>query len=495
MKMQNHGKIILLLLMSMSMVWSDGVVASVSSTNVIKGDSVQLHLKATGDAPKFPQIDKIGDVFVQGSRQNSSSNMTIINGALSYKSSTTLVLEFTPTQNMTIPAYTVEIDGKAYKTNPIKIGLSKAPKVSANKNAPYFLLMHSDKKSLMVGETIVVSTSLSLSAQSQVRELGEYNAIHSKDFFIQEIGEIKQYKQRNRRIIERKYAITAKKEGTITLESISAKLGFQDTNRRSFFGMGTVWKSVHSNALKLHVTAQSQESDLVGDFKISTKIDAQEVKPNKPINLTIKIEGKGNLEAFEIPKYEIDGVMIYSDDAKIETKIVNGEIYSTYNKSFALISEKSFTVPAKSFSMLSIKDKSLQSLDIQAFDIKIKAPTSSYTTMPKTTGIVQSNQIPTIVSKEKIVEKTIEVQSVAWWMLALAFMTGVLFILAIQAFLGRKKSIRPYKESEALKILYAHISEGKEVEEMVRKLYARKNGDKSVEIDKKVLRKMIERFV
>jgi uncharacterized protein (DUF952 family) len=52
----------------------------------------------------------------------------------------------------------------------------------------------------------------------------------------------------------------------------------------------------------------------------------------------------------------------------------------------------------------------------------------------------------------------------------------------------------PYKESEALKMLYAHISENKAVEEMVHKLYARKNGDMSVQIDKKELKALVERF-
>jgi hypothetical protein len=53
---------------------------------------------------------------------------------------------------------------------------------------------------------------------------------------------------------------------------------------------------------------------------------------------------------------------------------------------------------------------------------------------------------------------------------------------------------KPYKESEALKILYGHMSDDTEIEEMVRKLYAKKSGDKSVQIDKKVLREMVERF-
>ncbi len=88
---------------------------------------------------------------------------------------------------------------------------------------------------------------------------------------------------------------------------------------------GTKWKQMASNSLELEVLPQVQESDLVGDFTLDATIDAQEVKANKPVNLTIKIEGKGNLESFEFPKYEIDGVTVYSDEAKIETKVVDGE--------------------------------------------------------------------------------------------------------------------------------------------------------------------------
>ena len=38
------------------------------------------------------------------------------------------------------------------------------------------------------------------------------------------------------------------------------------------------------------------------------------------------------------------------------------------------------------------------------------------------------------------------------------------------------------------------MSEDPTIEEMVRKLSARKNGDKNVQIDKKVLKEMVERF-
>jgi len=60
--------------------------------------------------------------------------------------------------------------------------------------------------------------------------------------------------------------------------------------------------------------------------------------------------------------------------------------------------------------------------------------------------------------------------------------------------LATLKRANPYSEAEALKTLYAHIGEDEAVEEMVRKLYAKKHGDKSVEIDKKDLQELVSRF-
>ena len=100
-----------------------------------------------------------------------------------------------------------------------------------------------------------------------------------------------------------------------------------------------------------------------------------------------------------------------------------------------------------------------------------------------------------VQTKEVIVEKEVEVKSVAWWMLAVAFALGALFMFSVKKLPKFKsRTANPYKESEALKILYAHMSEAPEIEAMVRKLYAKKNGDKSVVIDKKELKALVERF-
>ena len=94
-----------------------------------------------------------------------------------------------------------------------------------------------------------------------------------------------------------------------------------------------------------------------------------------------------------------------------------------------------------------------------------------------------------------LVHKNEKITSAPWWMLAIAFALGALFMYLLQFFLKVwQRKERKYKESDALKILYGHISEDKAVEEMVRKLYAKKRGDKSVKINKKELKEMIEKY-
>ncbi len=217
------------------------------------------------------------------------------------------------------------------------------------------------------------------------------------------------------------------------------------------------------------------------------------------MNLTVKIEGEGSLEDFEFPEYEIDGVTIYSDDAKVDTQIIGKKLKSTYTKSFAFISANDFTVPARSISVYDAKTSTVKTLEIPSYEVKVESNKAALATpVDKTekSAVVQTN----IKQDESLLpdaaEKKVEVKSVEWWMLMLAFILG-LFMMYLFKYLPLSKFKReksPYKESEALKILYAHINESKEIEDMVRKLYAKKNGDKSVVIDKKVLRELVEKI-
>jgi hypothetical protein len=401
-----------------------------------------------------------------------------------------------PEHDMTIPSYMVNISGKKYKTDPIAIKVVKSNAPSKQGNTLFDLTMKASKTKVHVGESFMLTVYFSLRSDVHLSQEVQYTQPGLTDFTVTDVGEQKAYVKGNYQVQEVRYIVTAQKEGNFTVTPAQAKVGVPDRSRRDIFGMtfGTKWYQTASNSVKIEVLPQAQESDLIGHFSLESHVDATEVKANKPVNLTVKIEGNGNLEGFEFPKYEIDGVTVYSDEAKIETKVVGGELYSTYAKSFAFIADSDFSIPERTFSVYDTKEKKLTALKVQGYDIKVKASqgASAMTSSHSPKGIVQTNVTTPVQTKEVVVEKKVEVKTVAWWMLALAFTAGILFMYLLR-FIPAKKQ-KPYKESEALKILYGHMGEDTKIEEMVRKLYAKKNGDKSVQIDKKELKEMVERF-
>jgi len=498
--MRNHGnlmgKIIFVLVSTFQLLWAESVEATLANTEVVQGNMAQLRIVATGNRAEFPNIREIGCSQVLGRHQSQSNSFTYINGKSESKHTTTLTLTFAPQHDMTIPSYSIDIDGTVYKTEPIELKVikSNAPQVS-NSNK-FSLLMRTDQKSAMVGEPFIVTVFFSLQNGVRLSENPQYNKPEFKGFFVKEVEQEQAYREGNRQVTELKYILIPQLEGNFTLEPATAKIGIADTSRRDMFGrfFGTVWTPIASNTINIEVKKKPEDTDLVGSFTIESNIDKENVKANKPVNLTVKIEGEGSLEDFEFPNY---GVTVYSDEATIESNLVGDKLHSSLTKSFAFISDHTFSIPARSISVYDTKKGNVNYLEIPAYKIKVEANkivASASNTPDK--GAVQTNLKQVDTPQSSVAKKEVEIKSVAWWMLAVAFVLGSIFMYLLRylptAKWTRNKS--PFKESEALKILYAHMSEDVEAEMMVRKLYAKKNGDKSVIIDKKVLKALVEKY-
>ena len=459
---------------------------------------VQLKLKAIGKRAAFPKILEIGGSQVVGRHQGHNNSFSYINGVMKNERSSSLILTFAPQHDTVVPSYSINIDGTVYKTDPIALKVVKATVPKMAKSNKFSLQMRSDKNSVMVGEPVLVTVYFSLENGVRLSENPQYDPPAFKGFFVKEIDKEKVYREGNRQVTELRYLLTPQKEGNFTIAPATAKVGVADRSRRDMFGrfFGTVWVPIISNSIDIEVKEIKQNADLVGNFYIENTIDKQQVKANKPVNLRVKIEGEGSLEDFEFSEYEIDGVTIYSDDAKVETEIIGKKLKSTYVKSFVFISDSDFKIPARSISVYDTKTSTVKTLEIPAYDIKVESIKAAILNTDKTE---KSAAVQTNIKQDKsllpdVVEKKVEVKSVEWWMLILAFILGLILMYVLKyvplSKFKRDKSL--FKESEALKILYAHINESKEIEEMVRKLYAKKNGDKNIVIDKKELRELVE---
>ncbi len=494
MKMQNLGRVLLIVILSMVGLMADSVEATVNTQEVVKGNPVQLRIKAVGKSAAFPNIHQINGEKVTSSGTSKSSSMRITTRGMESETQTTRTYIFVPNRDMVIPSYTINISGTKYTTEPIEIKVVDTQAPGVQGNADFSFVLKTDKKSVQVGESFVVTLYISVSSFVSGAQIGDFVDPSSQDFFLKAIEGQKEYQANNASVIEKRYIVTAKKEGNFTIAPASAKLGQPDRNRQDIFGRYDMrWTAIASNTLEVEVKAQAKDTDLVGDFNIDAKLDTQTVKTNKPVNLTVKIEGQGSLEDFEFPSYEIEGVTIYSDKAKVESSLVGDELRSTYSKSFAFIAEEDFVIPKRTISVYDPNTKEEKFLEVEEHIVSVEGKKVS--TTPLETSPVQTNIVQTLQIKDDVVEKNTELKSIEWWIPALAFTLGGLCMYLLR-FIPKltRKSEKRYKESDALKILYAHMSDNPDVEAMVRKLYAKKNGDKSVKIDKKELKKMVERF-
>jgi len=475
----------------------------VSDTEIVAGNVIRLKIRATGNKVVFPNIEEINGVQVLEQHERITNKFHYINGVLN-KEHTALILTFAPHHDMTIPSYDVKIDGRMYKTEPVKIKVMPATAQNMEGNNKFYLHLEADKKSVMVGEAIVATVYLSLKLGLQLSENPQYTKPAFKGFFSKELGDEKVYQEGNRQIMELKYLLTPQSEGDFTVGPARAKLGEVDKKRRDMFGrfIRTRWVPIASNRVKIKVTKKSKESDLVGRFTIENSLDTKNVKANKPVNLTIKITGNGTLEDFVFPDFEIDGVTVYSDDAAVITDLNNDTVRSTYSKNFAFISNYDFTIPARRISVYDTKSKTVKYLEVPSYDVHVEGSPAQTQQKPQV-KILDADKVH---SNLKIPQKSMldieedndfsAVQSPSWWMIVSAFVSGLLVMYLFKYFLSIrwKRKGSTIKEAEALKILYAYINDSKEVEDMVRKLYAKKNGDKSIIIDKTILEMLVERY-
>ena len=405
----NIQKLLILMLILSTFIHANegpvGAKAVVSNKNILSGNIVEFHIRATGKLAVFPIVKNIDGIKVLSSDER-ITNMHVYNNGKLQRECTILTLTFAPKDDMTIPSYEVEIDGRRYKTKPIKLKMKDNTTSNQNKSDIFSLKLISHTKSVAVGEAFLVTVRLSLQDDFLISKKLQYHRPKFRGFFVEQIDKGKSYDDGSHQITELRYILTPHTEGNFTLGPAYAKVGLQDRSKKVMSNVDKSRKIFQraSNTLALEVLPQSIQSDLVGDFTLESKIDKQKVASGKPVKLSIKLKGEGDLTHFDFPNYTLDGVTIYSDEAKIDIEAVDGKIHSRYSKAFVFISEESFTIPEQLFTMHNPKTGTVTELKVNTFTIEVSASNTDVmtakTSKPTTPAISIGKQMKHI--KEKI---------------------------------------------------------------------------------------------
>jgi len=428
----NLGKTLLWLLLLPLMAWAD-VSAKLSKSIIYNGDQVRLILEADGADIEFPELTDIAGYPILGTSNRSS--VTYNNGNMT--KSLTRSYIFQPTKDVIIPVYKVMIDGVEEMTAPLTLRVTKASGAISIKDSVR-LEMTVDKKEAYVGEPITLELTFKSLPNASYHKV-ELSEPELKKFWTKKVQGLKQGRDGEYTTQTYTYVLFPQEEGTFTLQPPFVRLGtrvrggvFSDP----FFGNigGRMsWKKLFANELTLNIKPLPNNLEVYGDFRITAEVDKQEVKANKPINLTIDIMGQGNIE--DIQKFELDipNAVVYSDELKVSN---SGITKGVVTQKLAIVADRDFTIPSMSFSFFDAKTKKSKTIKTEPIKIKVIGSTIEAITSNSIEQKVVAKAVQPAVSEEKMVIVESEpIDKVLWYIFGL--LSGML--LTTSAWFIRKK--------------------------------------------------------
>jgi len=488
--MKNLGNIIILIL-ALTTWLNAGVRAELSRDSVTLGETVILRLHVDGSSSvQEPVISKLCGVKVLSTSH--STNMQIING--SYKKNQIFSYSFMPTSTCKIDPISVKIDGKYETTEPLELKVSQ---VSITKNSPFILTMEAEKPSVYVGEPFKVIIKLKQRKNAEAVD-SKFAPPELKNFWIKEQYQSNRYQEGEYSVTEIVYIMAAQKSGTQHIGRAQLQIA-QRTHSRDAWGQWfpqLQWRSFFTNELDLDVKPLPEGINLVGHFKISAMLDKMEAAPNDAVNLTLQVSGSGNFEDIDSLKPYIEGVNIFEEDATTKAKIVNGEYQATWQQKMAFVSEHDYTIPPIELKYFDPKSQTVVTISTKALHVKIKG---SVKKVEKPLNIERCDEDKVVKIESAPATATTSSQPAYLWLISLII--GVVIGIAFTKIPWdrfkkedeRSLSVNIRDEKSVLNFLLNHI-EDREASEMVKLLEAKLYEGKSIDIDKKQLKKLVKRL-
>ena len=470
MKNLSLGKsLITILILFITILNGATVETKVDKKEIYKGDIINYTIIAYGDKIEFP---KIRDINSSAILNTSTGMQTVI---INNKVTKSLIKTYTisPEHNLTIPSYEVKVDGKVYKTKPIDIKVVQPSKSAGG--ARYLLELKANKKVVRVGEPIKLSI---IFKQRRDIKIDRLNIIppNLNGFWVKDLGDFTQGIDGNYITQTKSYLIFPQKDGNFTIPSIVAQVGkIKKTSNNLFddpffsaFNSSIEWSRIASNSLNIEVIPLPQGVTVSGNFNIQAKVDKTKVYANKPVNLTIKIEGSGNIDDIEKFNINLPDAIIYADDPKINSYIKNGKYYGTFTQKIAIIADRNYTIPSIEFKFFDGKEVKI--IKTKPIKIEVIGGNSSNDNIKVVASNIDKN-----TTKTKIVYK----KSNSWLSLIIGFILGIFTTLIFTKFkfkpqkeeLPITKAIKKAKnDKELYNLLLPYLNEGEFIKEVINKL-------------------------
>lgn len=337
---------------------------------------VEFAVNADGDdfsPPQFPNFK------VSGPSQMVSNSW--VNGKHSFSKGYKYLLIPTAKGTFTIGAATITVEGKEYKTAPIKVTVGDAvagadPNPYANnqqhqqemqQNAAdgVHLVAEVSKTNPYVNEPVTVVYKIYVSPYTSVSGWKEVASPQYNDFWSQNIDikdlvlqqETYQGKQ-YRMVVLRKTVLYPQKDGRLEIEPLTLDVSMEVPNGRAdFFGrqmMVPTSKVVSAGKKFINVKPLPEKgkpadfSGAVGNFTFTAKPSKTTLKDGETMQLNLTVSGKGNLKLFTLPKPQVPAALeMYDPEHKEDISTPLSGMQGKMSDSYTIVPQAKGKYPIK----------------------------------------------------------------------------------------------------------------------------------------------------
>lgn len=472
--MKHLGKIVFLILLMVPTLANATVVASVDKQSVTAQERVTLNLTISGEDINRPALSSICNSDIVSS--SSQTSITMVNG--NYKKSYILSYSFEPQKSCTIEPMEFQIDGKKERTEAIKIEV-KPFKRSLNDD--FVLTLSTNKDEVYVGEPFELTLLLKQKPNIQAVD-SKFTPSSFKGFWVKHESKPQQHREADGVVTKLIYTLAAQRDGTLEIDPAQMSIATRSSRRDSWGGFipDMKWRKYLSNSLKLNVKKLPKGISLIGDFNIQVRVDKKEINQNEALNVTVEVDGYGNLEDIPSFKPSIAGVNIFDEKISIDGQMLTQKI--------AFVADKDFTIPPFQLTYFDTETKKVKM--IRTKEIKVKVNGVS----PKELKIKREEPV---VATQKV--KEVEVESKLSYIVGVSlFMAGLFVGVMLMLFKpwSEFKRSKPLsiKEPKTLLIKLMPHRDDVEVAEIIESLEKNIYSGEDIKIDKKILKKILTRY-
>lgn len=407
----------LLLILTTVYAWADkkATLTAEAPDVVVSGDQFRLTFTVNTQKVKdfrAPSITKGFDVLMGPSRSQQSSTQ-IINGKVSSSSSITYtyILMAGDAGTYTIPAASIEAEGEKIFSNAITIkvlppdqsvGNAKSSQGSSSQSASQvasgritnndlFITATASKTTVHEQEAILLTYKVYtlVNLRQLFGKMPDLKGFHTQEIELpqQKTFSLEHYKGRNyNTTVWSQYILFPQQTGkleipSITFEGVVAVQTISDDPFDAFFNGGgyrEVKKKIVTPKLTINVQPLPAKpenfSGGVGEFTLSSSINAKDVKTNDAVTIKLTISGSGNMKLISTPEVKFpEDFEVYDPKVTNNFDVSRSGLTGSQTIEYLAIPRHAgnFTIPPVEFTYFDLKTNSYKTLKTEAYNINV----------------------------------------------------------------------------------------------------------------------------